>query len=79
MWSFSAPLAANPVFIGQGDLGDYSHTWTSLKLSGHIDVDSGRGGLYATWYDHGIYLNGAIYGHNNYDSNAVTGGVRINF
>jgi outer membrane autotransporter protein len=69
MWSFSAPLAANPVFIGQGDLGDYSHTWTSLKPSGHIDVDSGRGGLYATWYDHGIYLNGAIYGgHNNYDS-----------
>ena len=53
-----------------GAMGDYSHTWTSLQPSGHIDVDSGRGGMYATWYDHGIYLDAAIYGgHNNYDSN----------
>jgi outer membrane autotransporter protein len=52
-----------------GVIGDYSHTWTSLNPSGHIDVDSGRGGLYATWYNHGFYLNGAIYGgHNTYDS-----------
>jgi outer membrane autotransporter protein len=52
-----------------GAMGDYSHTWTSLQPSGHIDVDSGRGGLYATWYHHGIYLDAAIYGgHNNYDS-----------
>jgi outer membrane autotransporter protein len=51
-----------------GVMGDYAHTWTSLK-PGHIDVDSGRGGIYATWFNHGIYLNGAIYGgHNNYDS-----------
>ena len=55
-----------------GAMGEYSHTWTSLNPSGHIDVDSGRGGLYATWYHHGIYLNGAIYGgHNNYDSSRV--------
>jgi outer membrane autotransporter protein len=52
-----------------GVMGDYSHTWTALNPSGHIDVDSGRGGLYATWHNHGVYLNGAIYGgHNNYDS-----------
>jgi outer membrane autotransporter protein len=52
-----------------GVFGDYSHTWTSLNPSGHIDVDSGRGGLYATWFSHGIYVNGAIYGgHNSYDS-----------
>ena len=52
-----------------GVMGEYSHTWTSLNPSGHIDVDSGRGGVYATWFNHGIYLNGAIYGgHNNYDS-----------
>jgi outer membrane autotransporter protein len=51
-----------------GVMGDYSHTWTSLK-PGHIDVDSGRGGMYATWFSHGIYLNGAIYGgYNSYDS-----------
>jgi subtilase-type serine protease len=52
-----------------GVMGDYSHTWTALQPSGHIDVDSGRGGVYATWFSHGFYLNGAIYGgHNNYDS-----------
>jgi outer membrane autotransporter protein len=52
-----------------GVFGDYSHTWTSLNPSGHIDVDSGQGGVYATWFSHGIYLNAAIYGdHNSYDS-----------
>jgi outer membrane autotransporter protein len=52
-----------------GAFGDYSHTWTSLNPGGHIDVESGRGGVYATWFSHGIYLNGAIYGgHDNYDS-----------
>jgi outer membrane autotransporter protein len=60
-----------------GAMGDYAHTWTSLNPGGHIDVDSGRGGLYATWYDHGFYLDGAIYGgHNNYDSSrAGLGGL----
>jgi outer membrane autotransporter protein len=52
-----------------GVMGEYSHTWTELNPGGHIDVDSGRGGVYATWFSHGIYINGAIYGgHNNYDS-----------
>jgi outer membrane autotransporter protein len=65
-----------------GVMGGYSHTWTSLNPAGHIDVDSGRGGVYATWDSHGIYLNRAIYGgHNNYDSSRaglgglVTGGT----
>jgi outer membrane autotransporter protein len=53
-----------------GAMGEYSHTWTSLDPSGHVDVDSGRGGMYATWFNHGMYLNGAIYGgYNTYDSN----------
>jgi outer membrane autotransporter protein len=52
-----------------GLMGDYSHSWTSLDPSGNIDVNSGRGGLYATWYYHGIYLDAAIYaGHNSYNS-----------
>ena len=52
-----------------GIMGEYSHTWTSLQPSGNIDVNSGRGGLYATWFNHGFYLNGAIYGgYNNYNS-----------
>jgi outer membrane autotransporter protein len=60
-----------------GVMGDYSHTWTSLQPSGHIDVDSGRGGLYATWYNHGLYFNAAAYGgHNTYDSSrANLGGM----
>src|SRR6202790_3529515 len=60
-----------------GVMGEYSHTWTSLNPSGHIDVDSGRGGVYATWFSHGLYINGAIYGgHNNYDSGRSSlGGV----
>jgi outer membrane autotransporter protein len=52
-----------------GVMGEYSHTWTSLKPSGSIDVNSGRGGLYATWSHHGLYLNAAAYGgYNSYNS-----------
>src|SRR5271166_6175333 len=60
-----------------GAMGEYSHTWTSLQPSGDIDVDSGRGGLYATWFNQGIYLNAAIYGgHNTYESRrASLGGL----
>jgi outer membrane autotransporter protein len=55
--------------LAVGVMGEYSHTWTSLNPSGQMNVDSGRGGLYATWFNHGIYLNGAIYGgYNSYDS-----------
>jgi outer membrane autotransporter protein len=32
-----------------GAMGEYAHTWTSLRPSGDIDVNSGRGGVYATW------------------------------
>jgi outer membrane autotransporter protein len=52
-----------------GVMGEYSHTWTSLKPSGSIDVNSGRGGLYATWSHEGLYLNAAAYGgYNSYNS-----------
>jgi fibronectin-binding autotransporter adhesin len=60
-----------------GVMGEYAHTWTSLNPRGHIDVDSGRGGVYASWFNRGFYLNGAIYGgHNVYDSGrASLGGL----
>jgi len=60
-----------------GAMGEYAHAWTSLKPSGDIDVDSGRGGVYATWFNHGLYLNAAIYGgHNNYSSSrSALGGM----
>ena len=56
-----------------GVMGEYAHTWTSLKPSGDIDVDSGRGGVYASWFNRGFYLNGGIYGgHNVYESSRPT-------
>jgi outer membrane autotransporter protein len=51
-----------------GLMGDYSHTWSSLK-PGHLDVDSGRGGVYASWFERGFYLDCAVYaGHNSIDT-----------
>jgi outer membrane autotransporter protein len=59
--------------LGIGAMGEYAHTWTSLKPAGDVDVDSGRGGVYATWFARGLYLNGAIYGgHNVYSSSRPT-------
>ena len=60
-----------------GVMGEYSHTWTTLQPGGNIDVNSGRGGVYATWSYHGIYLDAAIYGgYNSYDSSrSVLGGL----
>jgi outer membrane autotransporter protein len=55
--------------LAVGVMGEYSHTWSSLQPGGNIDVNSGRGGVYATWSNRGIYLNAAIYGgYNSYDS-----------
>jgi outer membrane autotransporter protein len=51
-----------------GLMGDYSHTWSNLK-PGHLDVDSGRGGIYASWFARGFYLDGAVYaGHDSIDT-----------
>jgi outer membrane autotransporter protein len=52
-----------------GLMGSYAHTSTSLQPSGDIDVNTGRGGLYATYFDHGFYFNAAAYGGgNSYDT-----------
>ncbi|MBV8415418.1 MAG: autotransporter outer membrane beta-barrel domain-containing protein, partial [Verrucomicrobia bacterium] len=61
-----------------GAFGEYAHTWTSLAPSGNIDVDSGRGGIYATWYTQGFYLDGAIWGgHDVYSSDRATLGGTV--
>ena len=60
--------------LALGVMGDYVHSWTDLR-PGTISVNSGRGGLYATYFNGGaqggtFYLNGGIYGgYNTYDSN----------
>jgi outer membrane autotransporter protein len=51
-----------------GLMGSYAHTWSDLR-PGNIDVDSARGGIYATYFNNCFYLNGGIYGgYNSYDS-----------
>jgi outer membrane autotransporter protein len=50
--------------LAVGVMGNYAHTWTGLK-PGSISVDSGRGGLYATYFNRRFYLNGGIYGGYN--------------
>ena len=37
----------------------------NLQPSGDIDVNTGRGGLYATYFDKGFYVNAAAYGGYN--------------
>jgi T5SS/PEP-CTERM-associated repeat protein/autotransporter-associated beta strand protein len=74
-------------YLAIGLFGTYAHTWTSLN-PGSIDVNTGRGGLYATYWNQGFYINGAVYaGHNSYDTsrgeltntlaNGSTGGYEV--
>jgi outer membrane autotransporter protein len=52
-----------------GLFGGYAHTATNLQPSGDIDVNTGRGGLYATYFDHGFYIDAAAYGgYNSYST-----------
>jgi YVTN family beta-propeller protein/autotransporter-associated beta strand protein len=54
----------------------YAHTWTNLTGNGSIDVDSGRGGLYAAFSQGGFYLNGYLGGaySSYYAKRAALGG-----
>jgi outer membrane autotransporter protein len=50
--------------------GGYSHTWANFKPSGSADVDTGRGGLYATYFHPaGWWVNAAVWGgYNSYST-----------
>ena len=48
-----------------GVMGGYAHTATNLQPSGDVDVNTGRGGLYATYFDRGFYINAGGYGGYN--------------
>ncbi len=64
--------------LAVGIAARYAHTWTNLVGNGNIDVDSGGGGLYATFSQDGFYLNGYAGGtHNSYDTqrDALGGGA----
>jgi outer membrane autotransporter protein len=44
-----------------GLFGGYAHTWTDLQ-PGDIDVNTGRFGLYASYFQDGFYVNGPSSG-----------------
>ena len=61
-----------------GLFGSYAHSWTNLQ-PGNVDVNTGRVGLYATYFGRGFsagreeagtfYLNAAVFGgYNSYDT-----------
>ncbi len=61
-----------------GLFGSYAHSWTDLQ-PGTVDVNTGRVGLYATYFGRGfsagreeagtLYLDAAVFGgYNSYDS-----------
>jgi len=59
-------------YLAVGAFGTYAHTWTSLN-PGAVDVNTGRGGLYATYWNCGFFVNGGIYGgSNSYDTSRGT-------
>jgi len=52
--------------LAVGLFGGYSHTWVNFKPSGSADVDTGRGGLYATYFNPtGWWVNAAVWGGGN--------------
>jgi outer membrane autotransporter protein len=49
--------------LAVGLFGGYSHNWVNFKPSGSGDVDTGRGGLYAAYFDPtGWWVNAAVWG-----------------
>jgi outer membrane lipase/esterase len=54
--------------LAVGLFGGYSHTWADLR-PGSIDVDTGRGGLYGTYFNRGLWLNAGVWGgYNSYST-----------
>ena len=48
-----------------GLFGGYSHTWVNFNPSGSATVNTGRGGLYATYFQQGWWINAAVWGGGN--------------
>lgn len=51
----------------------YANTSSDLSRGGNLDIDSGKGSLYGTYYDGGFYLNGIVGGgYSSYDTKRRT-------
>jgi outer membrane autotransporter protein len=60
-----------------GLMGGYAHTWTDLKPSGSVGVDTGWGGMYGGYFNHGFYILAAAFGgQSSFDTDrpALLGG-----
>ena len=65
-----------------GLFGSYAHSWTNLQ-PGNVDVNTGRAGLYATYFGRGFsawreeagtfYFNAAVFGGYNSDDTSRQG------
>jgi uncharacterized protein YhjY with autotransporter beta-barrel domain len=51
-----------PNHFAVGFFGGYSHSWISLSQSGSATANTGRGGLYATYFNQGWWVNVAGWG-----------------
>jgi outer membrane lipase/esterase len=51
-----------PNHFAVGLFGGYSHTWVNFTPSGSATANTGRGGLYATYFNQGWWVNTAIWG-----------------
>jgi outer membrane autotransporter protein len=55
--------------LAVGLFGGYAHSWTNLQPSGEVDVNTGQWGLYATYFNEGFHVNGAVWAaYNSYDT-----------
>jgi outer membrane autotransporter protein len=54
-----------PGHLALGAFGAYSHTRGDLSPTGSIEVNTGRGGVYATYFNQGWYVNAAAWGGGN--------------
>lgn len=51
-----------PNHFAVGLLGGYSHSWINFTPSGGAETDTGRGGLYATYFNRGWWVDAAVWG-----------------
>lgn len=51
-----------PNHFAVGLFGGYSHSWINFTPSGSADNDTGRGGLYATYFNQGWWVDAAVWG-----------------
>ena len=56
-----------------GILGGYTNTSTDKAANGSVDLNGGKAGVYATWFDDGFYVDGSMdAGYNQYDTRRST-------